>query len=420
MTNLPRRSNIVLDHRYHLGSFRDWSKYGNHGAPTDLYFHRRGVEGVQVKFGSAGGIVVPYSPELDLSDKCTMFFYGEGNTASDLMCVISQASAGGDGFKIQLSGAAASLYQNSKSWAIVNDSATTAKTYFDGSFNVDIGNSPIVNTEDDITIGNYYDLSLPYLMPMKGVILWDVELSAEEISQAHQWVLQQFSPIYPKSNFSVISDVIGSDKEPYIMDDLSDAYESVSDEGGTVGTFLSNTECRFGDTSGRFRISRDEDSKPREKFVECTTAGVLYQPARQMYGTWEFNIYKGSGSSQPYITFVADRVGPHYVPKGYQFIIGATELFAFRRISGGSGVYLYLSDPGAAEINVWYRIRITRKQVGLWSLYIRGGVYDKWNMLFEDQTDSVYTTPFSQQYCVLDLDAGDRMGDFRFYSGVVT
>ena len=46
-------------------------------------------------------------------------------------------------------------------------------------------------------------------------------------------------------------------KLPIYINDLKDANESIAAEGGTVGTQLSNTDWKFGDTTGRYKISRD-------------------------------------------------------------------------------------------------------------------------------------------------------------------
>ena len=66
MSSLPNKSNIVLDHRYFLGNFRDFSGNANHGTPTGCSWEHRKTD--MVRFNSTDVITVADSPELQFTD----------------------------------------------------------------------------------------------------------------------------------------------------------------------------------------------------------------------------------------------------------------------------------------------------------------------------------------------------------------
>ena len=196
---------------------------------------------------------------------------------------------------------------------------------------------------------------------------------------------------------------------PTFLDDLEDANESVTVEGGAVGNFLSNTCWRFGDTIGRYKVLRDETLGVGQKVIECTTAGLLYQENRQSYGTWSFDIYHVD-SSNTQLLFIADTVGNKSASgqDGYYFDISTTEVVSVGESVAGTPTDKVTNASGVG-VSTWTNFKITRSCMGVFTLY-RNNV-----LLGSTFTD---TTATNSTYFVLDFDAGDKISDLRLYSGV--
>ncbi len=351
---------------------------------------------------------------------------------------------------------------------------------------------------------------------------------------------------YQMTQAEVSADYEKYAKIPYFLDNLKDANESIAAEGGVVGEYLSNTDWRFGDTSARYKISRDSidgmvggdellggmtytnwtadndgvlsnpssdilrithggtnspgayqeiatagrtykitgiarsggTSLPRiqgygivwegtnstadqpfdfiytqtgntrvwlgatltstgfveyenvtvkevdynDKVIECTTAGMIYQEMTQAYGTWEFDWRKLDGSVVD-MMFICDKPVLHPSANGYLFeSSSASDNVSLYKLVGGSGSALMASAVQYVADSTWHRLRITRRYDGVFTVYIKGGIYTNWTTVVAamganptaPQTDTT-----TSKYLTLDMDAGDKISNFRFMSGVV-
>ena len=213
---------------------------------------------------------------------------------------------------------------------------------------------------------------------------------------------------------------------PVFIDTLQDANVSVATEGGAKGNYLSNTAWKFGDTSARYKVSSQSVfNNPYAKVIECTTAGVLYQESLQAYGTWEFALNKAA-TTTPYILFVADVIGIYSATNQdqYSIAVNGDELVALgKRPNAGPPSNLCTTATGYVSESTWYKFRVTRSYAGSFSVYILGGAFTSWTLV--DVTGGSGTNPVTDtaitasKYCVLDLDAGDKVTDFKFYHGVL-
>jgi hypothetical protein len=165
---------------------------------------------------------------------------------------------------------------------------------------------------------------------------------------------------------------------------------SVAARGGAIGQYLETTPLQFGDATGRYSVSTDTVfGKANTKVISCSTAGLLYMPSTQAYGTWEFDIYKG-GDGGSLLLGVANGVigGWNAVGQtGMTFGIISDESIGIL-IGGG---YSMRTTASYVSNNTWYKIKITRTSAGVITLWIRGGIYSGWTLV--DLTGGTGTNP---------------------------
>ncbi len=639
MTSLPRPSNLVLDHRYFLGTFKDFSGNSNDGVPTGMHFEKH--PDTHVKFSGTDLITVADSTELQ-STLQSIIIYGDAGFAESsggIDFMVSKGDIGGTMYQFRIQSSNSIAFRdgtNTRTLTVNQDVNTvflgvtftdggTPVGYKNGAFAGNFSGTVAIGADDaDIIIGNIYSGGSPFYNPIKGVLIYDVILTAAEMAQAHAWIMEQQSQRQPKKEFrhpslitgrennvrsawdlknthgsvidktggeingtiskcsqtkiagldaldfnrdnspgislgvgfdisgksvsvlikpssfatyntvwssnvsgteraglqfivtgflhanvydgsylsmpsdsaliagnvyhvvatytnhstiptlyingvaqsgsgttgalnssghfigtrdgnlqpynGAIAEVIEFDsvltqaevtalyekyaKLPVFVDDLSDALESVAAEGGAVGTFLSNTNWKFGDTSARYKVSRDETLNVGQKVIECTTAGLLYQESRQAYGTYEFSIYKAA-ASYSYILFAADTIGGATATgqDGYYILLNANERVCLKEATAGVESDKFYTVTSYFNAATWYRFRVTRRYDGQFTVYIKGGAFKTWTTV--DVSGGTGTNPVTDnttttsKYIVLDLDAGDRVSNFKFYEGVV-
>jgi len=202
-------------------------------------------------------------------------------------------------------------------------------------------------------------------------------------------------------------------KLPYFIDELQDANESVA---ANSGAFLENTDWRI--YSGAFKISRDETLGVGQKVIECTTAGTLYQESNQAYGTWEFDLYKGSESSIPYVYFCSQAAGA--ANGDYDLEINNDESVRLRERASTNH---FVTAASYVAIQTWYKFRITRRYDGQFTVYIKGGAFTNWTLV--DPSGGSGSNPVTDNtlktssYVNLDLDTSDKIANMKFYNGVL-
>lgn len=203
-------------------------------------------------------------------------------------------------------------------------------------------------------------------------------------------------------------------------EDLSQARPSVASEGGAAGQQLGNTEWFVGDTAGRWQVKEDVDGK----WIECMTAGLLYRPSPQAFGTWQFEVSKLDASTF-FVMFSANAIKDSYDANqsGYGFAVDTSEALYLQEMIGGDVTDHGISVAAYVTVDTWYTIRVTRRYDGVFNYYIKGGTeFPSWQLIVAGDDG---TNPFTDltvtvsKYTVIDLDAGDRIRNFRYYQGVL-
>ena len=146
--------------------------------------------------------------------------------------------------------------------------------------------------------------------------------------------------------------------------------------------------------------------------IFCTTAGTMYIPSTQAYGTWEFELYKSGSSNNIIIWYMADNP---VVSNGYRFLFDASErVKVFSQISG-AGVTKFATIAGYFSNGTWYSVRITRTALGVTNTYIKNGAFGNiWILVASAQNPFTENTVTTSTYFVVDNDYGDRISNVRF------
>jgi hypothetical protein len=201
---------------------------------------------------------------------------------------------------------------------------------------------------------------------------------------------------------------------------LEGAPISVAARGGAIGQFLENTPFQFGDATGRYSVSTDTVfGKANSKVISCSTAGLLYMPSTQAYGTWEFDLYKGNTASNTMVEFINNGITniDAAATRGYVFQFSATERGIVYRMNGSSAVSnVTVSDTNYIAMSTWYRLKITRSVTGVFTTFIL--LPTGWVLVPSvggganpSTADNTYTT---SNYFVIDLDATDKIANIVF------
>lgn len=165
------------------------------------------------------------------------------------------------------------------------------------------------------------------------------------------------------------------------------------------------------------------------KMLQCVTAGTIAFPSKQSYGTWEFDIFKGADGNQLCNYFISNLIDINNINVNtYIVYLHINEALKFSRVTGVTELLKFDTVSSYISNTTYYRIRITRTKAGVFTMLIKGGAftptagYDGWTLVSttggsgtNPVTDNIYTT---SNYLVLDLDAGDRAGNFTFYNGI--
>jgi Concanavalin A-like lectin/glucanases superfamily/Bacterial Ig-like domain (group 3) len=157
--------------------------------------------------------------------------------------------------------------------------------------------------------------------------------------------------------------------------------------------------------------------------LTCGSSGTSYQASTQAYGTWEFDLYKDTEAEKIY--FIDSTTGTYPTSgTGYRITLNAQEVIQFLRMDGGTGTGpLFTTADSYVVINTWYRLKITRTTDGEFTAYIKGGIFGNDYVLVNvaggsgsnPVTDNTYT---SSVYSVLDLDAGDKVGNYNLNESI--
>ncbi len=132
--------------------------------------------------------------------------------------------------------------------------------------------------------------------------------------------------------------------------------------------------------TGTFQVVTNEIESKKVKVIKSTTNNsIMYLPVgaadidntEAAYGTWEYWLYKGGDGNALHVS-IKDEVN---LPRGgsangYIFRMGASERFRLRRETAGVVADLATTDAGFFNVDQWYKFKITRNNVGEFSIYI--------------------------------------------------
>jgi len=160
------------------------------------------------------------------------------------------------------------------------------------------------------------------------------------------------------------------------------------------------------------------------RVIECKTAGLLYMPSDQAYGTWEWSWKKSAASNYSFNFGNQPTVWNDASFDGYLFQVNNAEALALFRITGGSSSVLTRSLTSYIAADTWYQTRITRSHLGVFSVYIRGGIWSEWTLT---SSASAGTNPTAanldhttcSHFVAEPGNTNHFLGNFRRWNGVV-
>ena len=159
------------------------------------------------------------------------------------------------------------------------------------------------------------------------------------------------------------------------------------------------------------------------KYLKCTTSGTLAIPSDTAYGEWEFDLFKGTDSTQQIIYFTSTDTNNFQTGSGYRMAFLDTEGVFLSSKNGGAVSTLFGSITSYIQFNIWYSLLITRTNVGVFTVYIKGGSFgNTWTLIStyggsgtNPITNNTYTT---SKFFVLDLDANDCIANIEIRNGI--
>ena len=152
------------------------------------------------------------------------------------------------------------------------------------------------------------------------------------------------------------------------------------------------------------------DDGTRRRIGGGAVNSVGTAPSSQAYGAWYWR-HKSNGSPDSIFMPVASRVGGYNVAgqNGYAVDVGYIapnlSLYLFRMTGGAAAALITSSAAGALTVGVEYEFFMTRRaRDGLFSVWVRGGVYTTWTSMAVPAVDATYTTSVSQNVNVNNAD----------------
>lgn len=177
---------------------------------------------------------------------------------------------------------------------------------------------------------------------------------------------------------------------------------------------LSNTNYFI--QSGTWRVN--EDATTGERYIECVVAGIISRRNLDAYGTWEFETkHTALGVS---VAFIADSVQAVASGSGYSLDILANGIARLRQNTPGDS--LAVTAAGYIQTGTRTLWRITRSELGVFSVYHQNPIGSSWALLSPVASGSNPVTDLTfvaSLYQVAELYAGDRIYLDNQLSGVV-
>ena len=173
--------------------------------------------------------------------------------------------------------------------------------------------------------------------------------------------------------------------------------------------------------TGTWKISDDGT----DKWLENVTAGIAYIEIPQAFGTFQWDAYHKDGSTT-YIMPIANVAGAWNASgqTAYSYSIRNDEVLVLQYYSEGGSATLMATAAGYVANDTKYSFRMTRRYDGTFTLYVKGGAYEVWTQIVipggSGTNPVIELSTITSKYFVVDLDAGDKISNIKFWEGVVT
>jgi hypothetical protein len=139
--------------------------------------------------------------------------------------------------------------------------------------------------------------------------------------------------------------------------------------GAVASGFLENTGWTV--DAGAYLVQTDDDNFGKYFYASgASSLASMPNPLSCPYGQWEFDLWKGFDSGQPYVSFLQDKVASTFNANGYQFVVSSTEQVLLRRTDSGSATTIISGSVGAFPIAEWVHVKITRDTFGYWKVWV--------------------------------------------------
>lgn len=157
------------------------------------------------------------------------------------------------------------------------------------------------------------------------------------------------------------------------------------------------------------------------KYIEATSNGIISIPSKSWAGTFEFDLYKGGDATINGVAIIDNTSGYNDVAGEYKLSMELDESLQF----SASFVSAYFNTAASyIKINTWYRFRITRTPAGIFTAYIKGGLFGTANWTLISVAGGSGTNPvtastyISSNYLNVSLYATDRFANLKITKGI--
>jgi hypothetical protein len=259
------------------------------------------------------------------------------------------------------------------------------------------------------TGSNFLDSTMPYFLVISRV------LTATEHAQVYAELSQMKWPTKPLTLASSNNVLYGKTKNIH----LEGSPISVAARGGAIGQYLENTPFQFGDATARYSVSTGTVfGKKNVKTIKCNTAGLLYMPSSQAYGEWTFDLNKAAATA-PKIQFCSSVIGAYSATaqNAYMLWVDANEVVYLQPSTNGSlGAALWATAAAYIADSTWYKFKITRSALNVFTTWIKGGAFTGWTLIVPASGTNPVTNNvnITSTYFILIFGVNDQIANLTF------
>lgn len=194
--------------------------------------------------------------------------------------------------------------------------------------------------------------------------------------------------------------------------------------GGVTGTFIPTTPFRCSETTGRFKIVSELVNGVPCKTLQATTAGRVNLDLRALtsgpgnltgFGEWTFWFYRTGVSNTIIVNYISKEIGTYNTTgnETYSVAFDSTEqVNCFRGNGAGAVTNMALSASSYFADSTWYRFRITRDVLGVFTYYITGGAFTtetRFAVFTGANPTTANLTYLAGNYLTIDLGTNDKI-----------